>query len=441
MKHRLHKILAAATELSRRVAEKAIASGEVTVNGKVVTKLGVLADPKVDVIKWKGRRVQPPREKIYIIYNKPKGTLVTKSDPHGRSTIWSDLKQYKDRVNAVGRLDYDSEGLLIMTNDGELLNRLTHPRHDIKKIYNVKVKGHPKGEALDKIRNGVRYRGISYNPAFIKLRYVTENNTWLEVKISEGKNRMVRKIFSAVGHPVQKLKRFAVGPIRLGKMEASQWRHLRRDEVELLLQEVGLMKRPPRRNVKRAPRPVRRRERSSKSGDINMEKKIEKLYSEEQINERLDQLAEAIDKDYGGEEITVVGVLKGAFIFMADLVRRLKSPIKCDFVRVASYENDESTGYVRMEFDMTQPIHDQHVLLIEDIVDSGRTLEYLLKHLDQQNPKSLKTCTLLHKEDMGADASKIDYKGFTVPNKYVIGYGLDSVGLYRSLPYVGYFTE
>lgn len=176
-------------------------------------------------------------------------------------------------------------------------------------------------------------------------------------------------------------------------------------------------------------------------GEGRMEKKIEKLYTEEDINKRLDQLAAKIDGDYKGEEITVVGVLKGSFIFMADLVRRIKCPTRCDFMRVASYENDESTGYVRMEFDLTQPIHDQHVLLVEDIVDSGRTLTYLLKHLKQQSPKSLKVCTLLHKEDMGADPGMIDYKGFTVPNKYVIGYGLDSMGLYRSLPYIGYFPK
>lgn len=172
-----------------------------------------------------------------------------------------------------------------------------------------------------------------------------------------------------------------------------------------------------------------------------MNKEIQKLYSESDIQKRISELAAQINEDFKGDEVTVVGVLKGSFIFMADLIRRLTVPLRCDFLRVASYENDESTGFVRMEFDLTQPIHDQHVLLVEDIVDSGRTLEYLLKHLNQQNPKSLKVCTLLHKDGMGADPKKLNYVGFTIPDKYVIGYGLDSLGLYRSLPYVGYFDS
>ncbi len=170
-----------------------------------------------------------------------------------------------------------------------------------------------------------------------------------------------------------------------------------------------------------------------------MTKEIHKLYSEEEIQSRISELAETINQDYKGEEITVIGVLKGSFIFMADLVRKLNVPVRCDFIRVASYENDESTGIVRMEFDLTQPIHDQNVMIVEDIIDSGRTLKYLRGHLGQQNPKSLKVCSLLYKKDMGADRSTVDYLGFEIPNKFVIGYGLDSVGLYRDLPYIGYF--
>lgn len=167
-------------------------------------------------------------------------------------------------------------------------------------------------------------------------------------------------------------------------------------------------------------------------------KEIKVLFSEARIQRRVSELAKEIDRDFKGEELTVVGVLKGSFLFMADLVRKLKEPVRCDFVRVASYESDESTGVVRMEFDCTQPIHGQNVLLVEDIVDTGRTLEYLLKHLKQQKPKMLKICTLLHKEEMGTDPGMLDYVGFTSPNKYVVGYGLDSMGLYRSLPYIGY---
>lgn len=170
-----------------------------------------------------------------------------------------------------------------------------------------------------------------------------------------------------------------------------------------------------------------------------MPNNIKVLYSEGQIDKRIDELAKKINEDYHGEEITLVGVLKGCFVFMADLVRQLKIPVRCDFVRVSSYEDDKSTGVVRMEFDVTQPVTDQHIILVEDIVDSGRTIGYLKKHLLQGDPKSLKVCTLLHKDGMGVDPKDIDYIGFTVPQKYIIGYGLDSVGLYRNLSYVGYF--
>lgn len=165
---------------------------------------------------------------------------------------------------------------------------------------------------------------------------------------------------------------------------------------------------------------------------------IKVLYSEADIQKRIDELALKITADYHGEEITVVGVLKGSFIFMSDLVRKIKAPLRCDFMRVASYENDENTGTVRMEFDLTQPIKDHNVLLVEDIVDSGKTLEYLLNHLKGQHPKSIRVCSLLLKEGMGNDPSLVDYVGFKVPNKYVIGYGLDSKGLYRSLPFIGH---
>lgn len=168
---------------------------------------------------------------------------------------------------------------------------------------------------------------------------------------------------------------------------------------------------------------------------------IKILYSKEDIQNRIKAMAEIINNDYKNEELIVIGVLKGSFIFMADLVRELNMPVKCDFMRVSSYQDDESTGIVRMEFDITRSVHNHNVLLIEDIVDSGRTLVYLKKHLEQQTPKSFKICSLLHKKDMGVPSKEIDYIGFTIPNKFVIGYGLDSRGLYRDLPYVGYVEE
>jgi hypoxanthine phosphoribosyltransferase len=164
---------------------------------------------------------------------------------------------------------------------------------------------------------------------------------------------------------------------------------------------------------------------------------ITTLIATEEIQKRIGELAKEIERDFSGNgEVTVIGVLKGSFIFMADLVRHFKIPIHCDFLRVSSYSHDVPTGSVRMEFDLTQPIAGQHILLVEDIVDSGRTLKYLLAHLKSKNPKSLKVASLLYK-DIGKARDLIDYVGFTVPNEYVIGYGLDTEGLCRNLPYIG----
>lgn len=165
---------------------------------------------------------------------------------------------------------------------------------------------------------------------------------------------------------------------------------------------------------------------------------IETLITSDQIQKRVRELAKEIERDFHSREIVVVGVLKGAFLFMADLVRHISNPVRCDFLRVASYEHDVDTGTVRMEFDLTQPVADQDVLLVEDIVDTGKTLRYILNHLKTKGPRMLKVASLLYKE-VGNARDLIDYVGFTVPNKYVIGYGLDSEGLYRSLPYVGVF--
>jgi hypoxanthine phosphoribosyltransferase len=169
------------------------------------------------------------------------------------------------------------------------------------------------------------------------------------------------------------------------------------------------------------------------------EQKIDVLFSEEQIKARVAELAAEIDRDFPDGELVVVGVLKGSFIFMADLVREIKRSLACDFLRVSSYENDRSTGQVRMEFDMTQPVEGKHVLLVEDIVDSGRTLRHLLEHMGTKHPKSLKVASLLYKEMNTGSRGMVDYLGFESPHRFVIGYGLDSEGLYRDIPYVGAF--
>jgi hypoxanthine phosphoribosyltransferase len=168
---------------------------------------------------------------------------------------------------------------------------------------------------------------------------------------------------------------------------------------------------------------------------------IDVLFSHEAIQTRLEELAAQIEADCPAGELVVVGVLKGSFIFMSDLVRKITRPLSCDFMRVSSYQDDKDTGVVRMEFDITQPIAGKNVLLVEDIVDSGKTLRYLLSHLRTNRPASLRVASLLYKEMGTGVRDLIDYLGFEVPNRYVIGYGLDSKGLYRSLPFVGAFKE
>ncbi len=168
---------------------------------------------------------------------------------------------------------------------------------------------------------------------------------------------------------------------------------------------------------------------------------VDVLVSEKQIAERAAELGRQIDSDLSDGELVVVGVLKGSFIFMADLVRHINRPLACDFLRVSSYANDKDTGIVRMEFDMTQPVHGKHVLLVEDIVDTGKTLRHLIAHMKAKDPKSVKVASLLYKTN-GIDCRDlVDYVGFEVPDKYVVGYGLDSNGLYRSLPFVGAFRK
>lgn len=168
-------------------------------------------------------------------------------------------------------------------------------------------------------------------------------------------------------------------------------------------------------------------------------REIEVLFSKDAIVQRVGEMANEIEAEFSGGDMVVVGVLKGSFVFMADLVRGIKKPLTCDFIRISSYEHDMDTGIVRMEFDMTQPVGGKNVLLVEDIVDSGKTLRHLRRHIEAKEPAKLKIATLLYKGIPMKPLGLVDYIGFHCPDRYVIGYGLDSEGLYRSLPYVGAF--
>ncbi len=227
-------MIALSSELSRRSAEIAIKRGEVTVNGRVVSELGTTVNPHRDKVCLKGRPLSFKVRRNYLAYFKPRNVLVTKSDPKGRPTIWDGLKEWRDKLNSVGRLDFDSDGLLLLTDDGDFLNLLTHPKHEIWKTYRVRVKGEPSEEDLRHLQEGVKLREGRTLPA--KAMRVDKGgpNALLEIAIREGRNRQVRRMCSAVGYPVIKLRRIAIGPVRLGSLKMGLWRHLKVQEVSEL---------------------------------------------------------------------------------------------------------------------------------------------------------------------------------------------------------------
>lgn len=231
---RLQKMIARACELSRRAAEKAILSGHVTVNGKTVSILGTKVNPKEDRVCVNGRPVSLPERFFYIAYNKPCGLLVTKDDPQGRPTIWDRLPKWKKLLNSAGRLDLNSEGLLILTNDGALINALTHPRHLVSKVYRVKVKGVPTTSSVDRLKSGIRLEEGMTRPARVKVLEREKNCSLLEITIEEGRKRQVRRMCEAVGHAVLELKRVAVGPVVMENMKTGECRHLTKKEIDSL---------------------------------------------------------------------------------------------------------------------------------------------------------------------------------------------------------------
>ncbi|MGH9580734.1 MAG: pseudouridine synthase [Terriglobales bacterium] len=239
---RLQKIIAAAGIASRRKAEELIVSGRVTVNGQAITELGAKADPGRDHIRVDGRLLKAPQRFVYLLLNKPKGYVTTVSDPEGRPTVLELLRGVSARVYPVGRLDYLSEGLLLLTNDGELAHYLTRAASHVPKTYLVKVSGRPSEEALQRLRSGVRIGGAS-DPSGVraKLKPVTTapaaiqkvrdaENPWSEVTLIEGRNRQIRRMFEQVGHHVEKIKRVRYGPLELD-VPPGAFRRLAPEEV------------------------------------------------------------------------------------------------------------------------------------------------------------------------------------------------------------------
>jgi pseudouridine synthase len=233
---RLQKILSKAGVASRRAAETLIAGGRVSVNGTTITALGSKADATADDIRVDGRRIRPAQPHRYILLSKPSGVVSTRSDPQRRRTVLDLLPQVGEYLYPVGRLDYDTEGLLLLTNDGDLTAALTHPRHGVERTYEAQVAGTPDPSALERLRTGIPLDGRRTQPAEVALltRGRGDRTSVLVITIREGRNRQVRRMCEAVGHPVQRLVRTRIGPIADRRLRPGRWRELLPAEVRAL---------------------------------------------------------------------------------------------------------------------------------------------------------------------------------------------------------------
>ncbi len=234
MLERLQKIISAAGVASRRAAEELITEGRVRVNGRVVTELGTKADASRDHIKVDGKLINPRQPLIYLMLNKPAGFVTTMSDPEGRPTVQDLLQGVKTRVYPVGRLDYNTEGLLLLTNDGDFAHLITHPRHELPKTYLAKIKGVLDNRAIEMLEKGMFLADGKTAPAKVRKIRKEEMNSWVEITIHEGRKRQVRRMFDHVGRSVIKLKRTMTGGLSLGDLPEGRFRHLTPDEVRSL---------------------------------------------------------------------------------------------------------------------------------------------------------------------------------------------------------------
>ena len=231
---RLQKFLADTGIASRRKAEEYILQGKVKVNGQVVTNLGTKINPDKDVILYNEKKVEIKEKKVYLLLNKPENYVTTVNDQFNRPTVIDLLHSVKERVYPVGRLDYNTSGLLLLTNDGELTYKITHPKHHIDKVYLATVKGVPGEASLNKLRRGVVIDDYKTAPAKVKMIRTSSNSATLQITIHEGRNRQVRKMCEAIGHPVISLKRIAIGEILLGDLPVGKFRSLTQKEIDYL---------------------------------------------------------------------------------------------------------------------------------------------------------------------------------------------------------------
>ncbi|MGI6422328.1 MAG: pseudouridine synthase [Syntrophomonadaceae bacterium] len=231
---RLAKYLAAAGAASRRKAEQLIVEGRIKVNGVLVIEPGRVINPHLDIIDFDGQ-ILKPQKKIYLMLNKPAGYLSSTYDPHGRPTVMDLLKGIQGRLYPVGRLDLDTRGLLLLSNDGEFTNKIIHPRYHVDKKYQVLVKGQLSEKALRQLRKGVQLEDGLTSPAEVKVLQTNTNSTLIEMSIHEGRKRQVKRMLAQVGFPVISLKRTAIAFLDLGNLEEGQYRHLDPHEVKGLL--------------------------------------------------------------------------------------------------------------------------------------------------------------------------------------------------------------
>lgn len=242
-KIRIQKYFSDCGLMSRRAAEAAIEAGEVTLNGHPA-HLGDSLNPAKDIVTYKGAPVvQKKREHTYIMLNKPRGYITSMSDPQGRKCVTELLSGVKNRVYPIGRLDLISEGLLLLTDDGELANRLTHPKHSIPKIYRVKVAGQVTPEQLDLLRSELEIDGYTIEPVEVSIHHADENGTTLSMELFEGRNRQIRKMCEAANLTVKRLNRVAIGKLKLNGLSVGKWRELTLEEIKYIKKACGLDRR------------------------------------------------------------------------------------------------------------------------------------------------------------------------------------------------------
>ena len=234
---RLQKYIADSGITSRRKAEELIREGRVRVDGRVVTEMGVKIDPDVNTVEVDGRDIRPEQKKFYIMLNKPTGYITTTSDDFDRPTVMELTRDVHARIYPVGRLDYDTQGMLILSNDGDFANAIMHPSNKLKKTYLVWTRGMITPDAIKKLRAGVDIGDYVTRPAEVELIGANERESNIKVIIGEGKKRQVRRMFETVGFPVIRLKRVEIGGVMLGNLPEGKWRHLRKAEIDLLMKK------------------------------------------------------------------------------------------------------------------------------------------------------------------------------------------------------------